>query len=264
MSLALNLSALAALVPASLLAIRPGTGSGPRLWIALAVAAAGAVGWSIVRVAGHWDPGFGVALWISVAATLLIFAVVVRLRPWAGRLMSLLGPYLLALAAIATLADEPRPVGPVGGLPEAWVVIHILVSLATYALATLAAVAGLSVVLKEAALKAKQEGGWRAALPAVADADRLQFQLLLSALVVLGVGIASGMVLELAETGQPLEFDHKTVLSLASFAVVAIVLALHAWSGLRGRRAARAVLVAYLLLTLAYPGVKAIRALLPG
>lgn len=264
MSLALNLSALAALVPASLLAIRPGTGSGPRLWLALAVAAAGAVGWSIVRLSGHWDPGLGTALWISVAATLLAYAVVVLLRPWAGRLACLLGPYLLALAALATAVDGPRPAGAVGDLPETWVIIHILVSLTTYALATLAAVAGLSVVLKEKALKAKQEGGWRAALPAVSDADRLQFQLLLAALVVLGVGIASGMVLELAETGRAIALDHKTVLSLASFAVVAAVLALHAWSGLRGRRASRAVMVVYLLLTLAYPGVKAVRALLLG
>src|SRR3546814_507723 len=213
MSLALNLSALAALVPASLLAIRPGTSGGSRLWLALVVAAAGAVGWSVVRLSGHWDPGLGSALWISVAATLLVFAVVVLLRPWAGRLCGLLGPYLLLLAILATVVDEPRPAGAVGSLPEAWVVIHILVSLATYALATLAAVAGLSVVLKERALKSKQQGGWRAALPAVSDADRLQFQLLLAALVVLGIGIASGMVLEIAETGRPLDLDHKSVLS---------------------------------------------------
>lgn len=262
MSLALNLSALASLVPASLLALRPPAGGGARLWLAVAVAAAGAIGWSVVRLAGHWDPGLGVSLWISIAATLVAFAVVAWLRPWAGRLIGLLGPYLLAMGALATVADQPLPVGAVGALPEAWVVIHILVSLTTYALATLAAVAGLSVVLKEAALKSKREGGWRATLPAVADADRLQFQLLLAALLVLGVGIASGMVLELAETGRPLEFDHKTVLSLAAFAVVGTILALHAWSGLRGRRAARVVLVAYLLLTLAYPGVKAVRALL--
>lgn len=262
MSLALNLSALASLIPASLLAVRPPGGGGTRLWLAVAVATVGAIGWSVVRVAGHWDPGLGVALWISIAATLVTFAVVVWLRPWAGRLIGLLGPYLLAIGVLATAADQPRPTGPVGALPESWVVIHILVSLTTYALATLAAVAGLSVVLKEAALKSKREGGWRASLPAVADADRLQFQLLLAALLVLGVGIASGMVLELAETGRPLVFDHKTVLSLAAFAVVGTILALHAWSGLRGRRAARVVLVAYLLLTLAYPGVKAVRALL--
>lgn len=264
MSLALNLSALAALVPASLLAVRPVTGAGPRLWLALAVAAIGAVGWSIARLAGHWDPSLGVSLWVSVAATVLVFAAVVLVRPWAGRLAALLGPYLLILAALATLTDNPAPAGVVGTLPGGWVIVHILVSLTTYALATVSAVAGLAVVLKESALKAKREGGWRASLPAVVDADRLQFQLLLLALIVLGFGIASGMVLELAETGRLLEMDHKTVLTLASFAVVATVLVLHARSGLRGRRAARGVLVVYLLLTLAYPGVKAVQSLLLG
>jgi ABC-type uncharacterized transport system permease subunit len=33
-------------------------------------------------------------------------------------------------------------------------------------------------------------------------------------------------------------------------------LAAHFWIGIRGRRAARIVLLAYLLITLAYPGVK--------
>lgn len=262
MSLALNLSALAALVPASLLAIRPVSDAGPRLWLALAVAAIGAVGWSVARLAGHWDPSLGVALWISVAATVVVFAAVVLVRPWAGRLASLLGPYLLILAMLATLADAPAPAGAVATLPGGWVVTHILVSLATYALATVAAVAGLAVALKESALKAKREGGWRASLPSVVDAERLQFQLLLLALVVLGLGIASGMALALAETGRLLVLDHKSILTLASFVVVAAVLALHARSGLRGRRAARAVLVVYLLLTLAYPGVKAVQGLL--
>lgn len=264
MSLTLNLSALASLVPAALLAIRPGTGAGPRLWLAILVALVGSVGWSVIRLTGHWDSGLGTALWISVAATLVIYTVVVALRPWAGRLMCLLGPYLLVVAALATVSAGTAPSGAVATLPASWVVVHILVSLATYALATLAAVAGLSVVLKEAALKAKNEAGWRAGLPAAADADRLQFQLLLLALVVLGFGIASGTVLEFSETGRFLILDHKTVLSLAAFAVIATVLVLHARSGLRGRRAARGVLVVYLLLTLAYPGVKAVHAVLLG
>lgn len=262
MSLALNLSALVALVPVSLLAFRPEWGHGVRLWLALAAALVGAVGWSVARLAGHWDPGLGVALWVSVAATALVFAAVVLVRPWAGRLICLLGPYLLAMAVFATLSDVPEPAGAVGRLPETWVVVHIAVSLSTYALATLAAVAGLAVVLKERALKAKREGSWRAALPSVVDADALQFQLLMVALVVLGCGIASGMVLELRETGRLLVLDHKTLLSLISFVVVAVILALHARSGLRGRKAARIVLVVYLLLTLAYPGVKAVHELL--
>jgi ABC-type uncharacterized transport system permease subunit len=46
------------------------------------------------------------------------------------------------------------------------------------------------------------------------------------------------------------------LLAIAAFLVLAgLLLAQRRW-GLRGRRAARYVLVVYLLLTLAYPGVK--------
>ncbi|HMB77592.1 MAG TPA: cytochrome c biogenesis protein CcsA, partial [Kiloniellaceae bacterium] len=56
--------------------------------------------------------------------------------------------------------------------------------------------------------------------------------------------------------GTLLVFDHKTLFSLSAFGLIALLLLLHQKSGLRGRRAARLVLIAYLLLTLAYPGVK--------
>jgi ABC-type uncharacterized transport system permease subunit len=55
-----------------------------------------------------------------------------------------------------------------------------------------------------------------------------------------------------------LVFDHKTVFSLLAFLVIGILLLLHRVSGLRGRRAARIALLGYLLLTLAYPGVKVV------
>ena len=51
------------------------------------------------------------ALWISVAASIVVFAAVVAVRPWAGRLVSLLGPYLLVMAILGTLTDEPAPEG---------------------------------------------------------------------------------------------------------------------------------------------------------
>jgi len=57
-------------------------------------------------------------------------------------------------------------------------------------------------------------------------------------------------------TGTLLEVDHKTLFSLLTFAVIGLLLVARYRQGLRGRRAARLVLLAYLLLTLAYPGVK--------
>jgi ABC-type uncharacterized transport system permease subunit len=53
-----------------------------------------------------------------------------------------------------------------------------------------------------------------------------------------------------------LVFDHKTVLTITAFVVIGGLLAAHYKTGLRGRQAARIVLLAYLLLTLGYPGVK--------
>ena len=263
MSFIVNLSAVVAILPIALLVVRPVSARDRRFWMAVAVAAIGAIGWTVVRFGDDWDVGLGAALWVSVAATVLLFAVLSAVSTTMARLAGLLGPYLLAVAVLASALDRPGTPSQDGG-PPVWVVVHVVVSLATYALATLAAVAGLAVFLKERALKSKHAIGPSAALPAVTDAETLLFRLLTAALVVLGIGILSGMVLEASGGGPWLQLDHKTVLSLAAFGVVGAVVLAHSRFGLRGRRAARGVLAIYLLLTLAYPGVKAVQALIDG
>ncbi len=64
------------------------------------------------------------------------------------------------------------------------------------------------------------------------------------------------MAIQYYETGAVLEFTHKTIFSLLAFFVIAGLLIVHSRFGLGGRRVARTVLVAYLLLSLGYPGVK--------
>ena len=64
------------------------------------------------------------------------------------------------------------------------------------------------------------------------------------------------MATQLGESGVFIVFDHKTILTITAFLVIGGLLAGQALSGVRGRLAARMVLVAYLLLTLGYPGVK--------
>ncbi|MDF1790686.1 MAG: cytochrome c biogenesis protein CcsA [Thalassobaculaceae bacterium] len=261
MSLLVNLSAVVSILPMVLLAWRPQPARDRRFWAAVAVAAIGAVGWTLVRFGDHWDGGLGAALWVSAATTVCLFAVVSAASSTMARLAGLLGPYLLIVVVLASVLDMPKA-GGVGGMPEGWVILHIAVSLTTYALATLAAVAGLGVVLKERALKSKRPYGISSGLPSVADAEALVFRLLTGAEVVLGVGILSGMALNVTVGHAWLTSDHKSVLSLGAFAVVGGVLFAHARLGLRGRRAVRGVLAVYLLLTLAYPGVKAVHALL--
>ena len=90
------------------------------------------------------------------------------------------------------------------------------------------------------------------------------FEILSGGEVVLGVGLMSGMALRFADTGTVMTLDHKTILTVTAFVLMGAVLLMHFRIGLRGRRAARWALAAYLFLTLGYPGVKFVTDVLIG
>ena len=70
------------------------------------------------------------------------------------------------------------------------------------------------------------------------------------------MGLMTGMAALYFKSGQVMTFDHKSALAVLVFVVLAILLLLHFQSGVRGKAATQLVLLAYLLLTLGYPGVK--------
>jgi ABC-type uncharacterized transport system permease subunit len=251
-----TLSALAALVPASLLGLRQHPARDAVFWSAMGLAVLGSAIWSIIQSGDEWRTGLATTLWITVAVSLLLFAGLAVLSRDAWRLAPLLVPYMLILALFAALLRHARQGGLEQNAPTVWISVHIVVSVVTYGLVTVAAVAALAAFLQERALKAKRPTALTRALPSMADCERLLVRLLIVSEVVLAVGLASGMAVEFEETGRLLIVDHKTLLTMAAFVVIGALLAAHYVSGLRGRQAARVVLVAYLLLTLGYPGVK--------
>lgn len=256
-SLVMNLTALATLLPAAILAPfrKPGE-RGRVFWVLVAVAVAGPLVLSFLMNVGAWRTGFGATLWVSIAATMVVFAALAVVTAGARRLAPLLLPYLVLLGALATIWTS-APERPLTGLaPAAWLQAHIAVSVLTYALLTLAAVAGLAVLLQERAVRTRQPTALSRLLPSVADGESLQVRLLGGSELVLGLGLLTGMATQYLVSGTPLEFDHKTLFSLTTFAVIGLLLLAHLRTGVRGRRAARLVLLAYLLLTLAFPGVK--------
>jgi ABC-type uncharacterized transport system permease subunit len=177
----------------------------------------------------------------------------------------LLLPYLLLLGLAATAVGTGRQiptsaVGPAAG----WLDLHIVVSVLTYALVTLAAVAGLAVLLQERALKRREPTELTHLLPSVADSERLEVKLMAIAELILGLGLLTGMATEYMESGRLLAFDHKTVFAIAAFLAIGLLLWLRRSTGLRGRRAARLALAAWLLLTLAYIGVKVVQQVIIG
>ncbi|MFI4986175.1 MAG: inner membrane protein YpjD [Alphaproteobacteria bacterium] len=253
--LLLSLSVLAALVPAVVVTSRGTARRDALFWLLLAVAFAGALARAVTALAPAWNTSLSGALWITIAASVGLFMLLAALARDAWRLTPLLFPYLILLGALATICQQ-APERPLIAAPAIWLDLHILVSVATYGLLTIAAVAGFAVLIQERALKSKRRGGLNQRLPAVAACEKLQVGLLAASEVVLGFGLLTGMATQYFVSGALLAFDHKTLFSLLAFAVIGLLLIVEARSGVGGRRAARLVLLAYLLLTLAYPGVK--------
>lgn len=244
------------MLPATLVQRRENAALDTAHWAALALAVVGPGLWALAQVTGYWQSGLGAALWVSIAITLSLFAMLAWSVQHAWKLTQLLMPYMMALGALALFAPDVAPglAGPVDG----FVAMHILVSVVTYGLATIAAVAALAAFLQDRALKTKRPTRLTHTLPSVADCEFLTARLLGWAEGILGLGIVSGVAALYRESGNLLAFDHKTVLSILAFVVIGALLFAQHKTGLRGRKAARFVLLGYLLLTLGYLGVKVV------
>ena len=261
-----NLLALATLFPAAALPLRGEKSSRDRVfWIVLALAWAGPFLWAGYSMSGVWKGGISLTLWVTIAVSLTLFAIIAGITRDGWRLTPLLSPYMIIMGIIATVFWGQ---GGDGGLapsaPSGWVGVHIIVSVATYGLVTVAAVAALAAFIQERALKLKRPTKLTHMLPSVTDCEALSVRLLMWGEIVLGAGLITGMGTQFMETGAVLVFDHKTVLSIGAFAIIGALLLAHHKTGMRGRKAARLALLAYLLLSLGYVGVKLVTDVLMG
>lgn len=259
-----TVSTLLSLVPAACVAYRRGQARDTVFWLATAVAVAGPVALSVVLLSGVWRTGLSSALWVTIAASMTLYAVLAASTREVWRLAPLLLPYLILLGIVAAVWSQApeRPMAVQG--PVAWIEAHIAFSVLTYGVLTVAAVAGVAVFLQERAMKNKRPTRLTALLPSVAAAEIMQVRLLIAAEVVLGLGLATGMASQYMETGNVLEISHKSLLSIVAFFTIALLLLVHYRTGMRGRRASRYVLIAYLMVTLGYPGVKFVTDVLIG
>lgn len=263
-SLALSLSALAALLPAALVRWRRNDGRDALFYGVLLLAAVGPLAWSAAQLGGAWHTGFAMSLWVTIAATMVLFLGLVAATRQGWRLTALLLPYLILLGILATIWQRApeRPISE--AIPAGWLDVHIALAVITYGLLTLAAVAGAAVFLQERALKAKRPTPLTRLLPAVADSEQLEVRLLYTAEAVLALGVMSGIATQYFSGATSWALDNKTLFSVAAFCTIAALLVARRVSGLRGQRVARWALIAYLLLTLAYPGVKFVTDVLMG
>lgn len=263
----LNTAALIALLPALLAAWKGDAGqSAPRFWMLLAVSVAGPVVWTVAAATAiaDWRTDLSFALWVSVSASMTVFAAAAVFDRNVLRLSPLFLGLMVFLAVLASLSRNAVNAAPLVITPgdEGWLWFHIGVSVATYALLTVAAAASLAALLQERALKRKTPLKRPAGLPAVLECEGVVVRFLWLSAAVLVLGMATGTAINLTHDAPVLSADHKTIFAVAAFVVICALLYAHQKTGARGRQVARLVLLAYLFVTLAYPGVKFVTSVL--
>lgn len=224
------------------------------IWIPVALS----IGWVALFLEDGWERSFTATLWVTVAASSVLYAAIALRSLVLRELVVLFYPYMfwMAIAAAVWEHAEPAAVKSAAVTVDPWLIGHIATAVLTYSLLTIAAVVALGVILKEQALKRKSPGLLSERLPAVLSAEMLQRQLLLVAEAVLALGLLTGMGAQYWQTGSLFVADHKSILSLIAFAVIGVLLVAEYGFGIRGRRASQTLLLAYLLVTLGFPGVK--------
>ena len=253
----LSIFALISLTPAILLPYRKDPKPDRWFWAMLALAIAGTVVLILTRLSTGWKTDVSTALWFTIFACLILYLpIVTSVSKDSWRLSPLLMPYLFILGVLAIFLSDSSNQPLVNNAHVVLMGTHILVSVATYGLITLAAVAALAASIQSRALKLKKRTTLSKLLPSVTSSEKLVLQLLYTGELVLIAGLITGMASQYLNTDKLLIFDHKTIFAITVFLVIGILLILNHHSGTRGKTSTHLVLLAYILLTLGYPGVK--------
>ncbi len=223
----------------------------PLLWlVACAIALHGLAGWQLVVSTS----GFDFSLWRSSAAILFMVNVIVLLssmRKPAHNLFLFLSPFsvlVLAIALQAGSSSEPRATLAFG------VGIHVLISILSYSLLTIAALQALLLAFQNWQLRHKHLKGWINALPPLETMEELLFEVLWAGVALLTASLLSGLWLFEDMFAQHLV--HKTVFSLAAWLIYAVLLWGRHQLGWRGNKAIRWTLGGFAAMVLAYWGSK--------
>ncbi|MBU4612547.1 cytochrome c biogenesis protein CcsA [Achromobacter sp. GG226] len=232
-----------------------------RLGLALVLLVHGVALYQAMLGAHQLRLGLGVALSATFWLGMLVFwleSLIIRVD--GVRLL------LLPLAALAALMPIVLPapmVIPHAG--NAWLPVHLIMSLAAYAFMTIAALHALLMASADRRLHRPQPSADHAgmspawsrlfdAIPPLLVLEQVLFRLIAMGFVLLSLAVVTGSAMSRALDGPWLPFDHKTVFTLLSWATFGVLLLGRWLRGWRGRVAVRYTLAGLVLLLLAYAG----------
>lgn len=267
MAIILTLAALALyLASTSLLVVRMRRGILAAEYskvVPLAIGLLGALLHAVLLAQTLFQPsGLDLALFHVVSLTGWLVALLVLAAAFSSPVENL-GVVVLPLAALALLAQwlpERTPVLVAGA--SAGLKAHILLSIVSYSLLALAAVQALLLAVQDRHLRNRQPGGFIRALPPLETMERLLFRLIGIGYIILSLSLITGAHFIYNIFAQHLV--HKTVLSIAAWALFAVLLWGRWRFGWRGRTAIRWTLGGFAVLVLAYFGSKLVLEVILG
>jgi ABC-type uncharacterized transport system permease subunit len=158
------------------------------------------------------------------------------------------------LAALGLLLSQflPAPYTPLSSISRG-TESHILLSILAYSVFTIAAAQALLLALQDHQLRQRRRS-LLTALPPLITMERLLFDLIAVGLILLTLAIVTGFVSVQDFWAQ--HVIHKTVFTLASWVVFAVLLGGRHWLGWRGATAIRFTLWGFGLLLVGFYGSK--------
>lgn len=212
-------------------------------------------GWNLSQHVFH-----GGSITIGINEALSLFTWQSALLLWAlcfREPLRMMGAAIYPIAGVAAVAAALWPT-PASTIPIAdWKArSHILLSLFSAGLLTLAAVHACLLAAQDRLLRDRQMTPLTRALPPVQTMERLLFQLIAIGFFLLSLTLLSGLWFIRDWMAQHLA--HKTVLSITAWLIFGVLLWGRLRYGWRGRTAIRWTLAGYVTLVLAYFGSKLI------
>ncbi|MBC5785157.1 cytochrome c biogenesis protein CcsA [Ramlibacter sp. USB13] len=241
---ALTLAAAAAYAVPAVGAARLSETAARRALLAAWLLHAATLAWSLFGD----TPRFGFAPAISVTAWLVLTVYVVEKQMFP----QLRARWALAfLGAAAVLLAFAFPGSPLHVTVSPWLSLHWALGIAAYGLFAAAAVHAWMLSRVEHSIRQGAEP--QAGVPLL-TLERLTFRFATAGFVLLTGTLVAGIFFSEQLYGRAFRWDHKTIFSVLSWGVFAVLLLGRFRFGLRGRRAVNVIYIGSVLLLLAYVG----------
>lgn len=229
------------------------------MMIALGLAVHGYILYSTV-----FQDGLNLGFYNALSAILWLTVLIYWFADIQHKLYSLQA-FVLPPAALFVVLQMLMPEHHIVGYADQPVFMaHITIALLAYSLFTFAALHALLMAIAERSLHQKASLIKMPDFPPLLTMENLLFRVIAIGFALLTLTLISGIFFSEQLFGKPMQLNHKTIFSMASWLIYAALLWGRYQYGWRGRKAIRWTLTGFVLLLLAYLGSKFVLQVLLG